>query len=140
MKKLSFLLATVWLTGCASPTVSEFSAPDGTTVKQVKCTSDPQKCFASATDSCGGGTYRVVSSESHAGGLIADLMPGPVTWYGMSYICGPSDGKMPDFAFRGQQYVPPPEPITVKVKPQNSGPRTTNCTPTYGGGMNCTTY
>jgi hypothetical protein len=28
-------------------------------------------------------------------------MPGPVTWYSMTYQCGPSDGKMPAFAFRG---------------------------------------
>jgi hypothetical protein len=28
-------------------------------------------------------------------------MSGPVTWYSVTYQCGPSDGKMPTFTFRG---------------------------------------
>lgn len=30
---------------------------------------------------------------------MADVIAGPVTWYSLSYQCGPSDGKMPSFAF-----------------------------------------
>lgn len=122
--------ALVLLSGCATTSVKQFQAPDGTAVKTVKCTSDPQKCFVAASESCpGSGTYRVVSSESHAGGLAADWIPGPVTWYGMSYACGTSDGKLPTFAFQGQQYIP--EPILIR------NPTTTNCT-TYGNNINCT--
>src|SRR5262245_19518153 len=33
--------------------------------------------------------------------------PGPVTWYAMSYRCGPSDGRLANFPFRGQRFKPP---------------------------------
>jgi hypothetical protein len=46
------------------------------------------------------GPYQVIESESHPGRLLENTMPGPVTWYGMTYQCGPYEGKMP-FAFRG---------------------------------------
>jgi hypothetical protein len=123
------------LAACATSSVSEFQAPDGTIVKSVKCSSDRAKCFASASQSCpNGGTYRVLTSQSNAGGLVADLIPGPVTWYAMTYACGPSDGRMPDFKFVGQQYTPPPPPVITQQKPT-----TTNCT-RIGNTVNCTTY
>jgi len=126
------LLQVAMLTACATGGVSEYRAPDGTAIKTVKCSSDPGKCFALASQSCPAqGTYRVVSSESHAGGLLADIMPGPVTWYSMTFACGPSDGRMPEFRFGGQQYTPPP--VIVKQ------PTTTNCTK-IGDNINCNSY
>lgn len=137
MKLFPILFHLVLLSGCAT-SVSEFRAPDGSVVKTVKCSSDSTKCFSLAAQSCPSpGTYRVVSSESHAGGVLADIMPGPVTWYGMTYTCGPSDGRMPEFSFVGQQYTPqppPPKPIVVRQQPT-----TTNCTKA-GNSVNCTTY
>jgi len=126
------------LVACASPSVTEFKAPDGTSVKTAKCTSEPSKCFIAASQSCGGdGTYRVVSSESHAGGIAADLIPGPVTWYAMTYVCGPSDGKMPNFKWVGQVYTsPPPSPTPQIGRP---APTTTNCTK-IGDSLSCRTY
>src|SRR5262249_13549150 len=41
-----------------------------------------------------GGSYQILYSDIHPGGLLADILPGPVTWYTMSYVCGPSDGKI----------------------------------------------
>jgi hypothetical protein len=68
---------------------------------------------------------------------MADVLPGPVTWYGMTYACGPSDGRMPDFKFVGQQYVPPsPPPSPIVIKQQ---PTTTNCTK-MGDTVTCRTY
>lgn len=131
---LTVLLLAV-VTGCGTQTVKQYKAPDGTAIKAVKCTTDSAKCFALASQSCpNGGTYRVISSDSHAGGLLADLFPGPVTWYSMTYSCGPSDGRMPDFSFAGQQYVPPPAPIVVKQKPT-----TTTCNP-IGNSVTCRSY
>ena len=72
----------------------------------MKCNVDLGKCFSQATSICGG-SYQVVDSESHAGGTLADIFPGPVTWYGMTYVCGPSDGKYPNFPFQGQRYSAP---------------------------------
>lgn len=138
---VSAWLAFLPLVGCASgPSVNEFRGPDGTVLRTVKCSSDPQKCMAMASSSCpGGGTYRVMSSESHAGGLVADVMPGPFTWYGMTYACGPSDGRLPDFRFQGQQYAPPP-PVVVQPRPVPMPmPTTTNCR-RVGDTVNCTTY
>lgn len=134
MKFLIVFPLIVLIAGCATTSVSQFQAPDGTSTKTVKCNTDPAKCFNSATQSCPvDGTYRVVSSASRAGGLAADLIPGPVTWYYMTYICGPSDGVMPDFKFTGQQYVPAPAPVIVRQTPTM-----TNCS-AIGNTVNCTT-
>lgn len=134
MRKAASLLGLSLLGACATTNVSQYQAPDGTAIKTVKCSSDPAKCFAAATQSCAGdGRYRVISSASRAGGLAADLIPGPVTWFYMTYACGPSDGKMPEFAFTGQQYVPPPAPVIVKTAPS-----TTTCS-TLGSTVSCNT-
>jgi hypothetical protein len=128
MRPLLLVPLLAALTGCAA-TVKEFRAPDGSAVKTVKCSSDSAKCFAAASESCpDGGTYRVLGSASRAGGLAADLIPGPITWYYMSYVCGPSDGTMPDFPFTGSQYVPP----------AYTPPTTTRCT-TIGSTTTCRT-
>lgn len=138
MRFLAYVMVAFAFTACASPTVKEFRAPDGTSVRTVKCTSEPSKCFVAASQSCtGGGTYRVLSSESHAGGIAADLIPGPVTWYAMTYVCGPSDGQMPEFKWVGPGYTPPPPtPAPQVVRP---APSTTNCT-RIGDSVSCRTY
>ena len=55
---------------------------------------------------CRGGSYQILDSESHAGGLLIDAIPGPVTWYTMTYTCGPSDGRLADFPFQGPRFNP----------------------------------
>lgn len=121
-----------FLVGCAS--VSETRAPDGSVMKNVKCSSNSAKCFKDASESCENtnGSYRVVASHSNAGGIFADIFPGPVTWYNMTYICGPSDGAMPTFPLIGS--VP-----AMPVMPQSSKPERTNCY-MIGNSMNCTSY
>jgi hypothetical protein len=69
-------------------------------VRSAKCRQDSTLCTSEAARICGG-SYRVVDSESHAGGLISDALPGPFAWYAMTYVCGRSDGRYPTFAFRG---------------------------------------
>lgn len=133
MKRYLTIISLASLAGCMTPTINEFQSPDGSKIKTVKCTSDPKKCFSSASQSCpGAGTYRVVSSESHAGGIFADWLPGPITWYGMTYACGPSDGKLPEFRLQGQQYTPPAAAPARRAT-------TTTCTP-MGSGMTCNSY
>lgn len=143
MKRSLYLLHVVLLSGCATTGVSEFRGPDGSSIKTVKCASDPARCFAVASQSCPSmGTYRVISSESHAGGVLADILPGPVTWYGMTYACGATDGAMSDFKFSGQQYTPPPlpapalRPIIIQQQPTTT---TTNCTKA-GETVTCRSY
>ena len=84
-----------------------FNGPSGTAVNTAKCNQSSVGCLQKASQVCGG-QYLILDSEGHSGGLLADTLPGPVTWYGMTYQCGASDGKMPTFAFRGQQYVDSP--------------------------------
>jgi hypothetical protein len=68
---------------------------------RAKCSQSPTDCDEQATKDCRGGSYQILDSESHTGGLFADIIPGPVTWYTMSYACGPSDGRLAAFPFRG---------------------------------------
>lgn len=102
--------------------------------KHVKCARSPDDCFRTATRECraasrgGSGSYQVLESDSHAGGILADLIPGPITWYAMTYRCGRSDGRMPSFVFKGPQPVMP-----------DMGPSITNCQ-SYGGYVTCQRY
>ena len=80
--------------------------PNGKQLDVAKCKMGTTDCFRQATNICGG-PYQVLDSESHAGGLLADILPGPITWYSMAFQCGPSDGQMPTFQFRGAQWHPP---------------------------------
>lgn len=109
MKKLIFTVSIlIFLTGCtAGPTVVEIPSPDGSPLKKVKCVKNSSECFVAAGKSCNGGSYQVFDSESHAGGIWADALAGPATWFSFTYKCGPSDGKIPTFPFGGQQYTPP---------------------------------
>ena len=84
----------------------EFIGPSGQPIYRAECKADPSDCLRSAGATCQG-PYQVVDSESHAGGMLADILPGPVTWFSMLYQCGPSDGRMPTFQFRGPEYRPP---------------------------------
>ena len=108
---------TLLLSGCASPVVTELKAPDGTSLRNVKCNIDSQKCFVLASESCKqtNGTYKVVASHSNAGGTLLDAMPGPITWYNMTFVCGPSDGKMPNFPFRGERFSNSPT-LDIRIK------------------------
>lgn len=107
IKYLGFIAVAIFMDGCSTTKQESFSAPDGSVVKEIKCSQSPTDCYKEASKSCPNGQYRVLSSESHAGGLVADIFPGPVTWYGMTIKCGPSDGRMPTFPFDGPEYTPP---------------------------------
>jgi hypothetical protein len=72
----------------------------------TKCSVSPDQCFNEAAAMCGG-SYAVVDSESHAGGLLGDSIPGPVTWYVLTYRCGPPSNRQASFPFRGPRYTPP---------------------------------
>jgi hypothetical protein len=77
------------------------------------------------------GSYQVIGSESHSGGLVADILPGPVKWYSLTFLCGKSDGKMPDFAFSGPEQAMPSFDIPSSIQ--------TTCS-TVGNTTRCTTY
>lgn len=134
-------ITTIALAGCTTgPKLGEFRAPDGQMVKSVKCPAEAQKCFEAAAASCPApGTYRVISSDSHAGGTLADVLPGPVTWYAMNYVCGPSDGRMPDFPWTGPRYVASDPVFTPQPPAQRRRSTTTTCN-RIGNTVSCDTY
>lgn len=93
----------------ASPSHAEttsITAPNGAQILRTKCSSNPDECYQEARQTCRG-NYQILDSESHAGGLIADIMPGPVTWYSIQYQCGRSDGRMATFPHKGESWNPP---------------------------------
>lgn len=92
--------AAASLSACDVTSGNSFASPSGAVVNRTKCSQSSDACFQKAAATCGG-PYQVIESESHPGRLFEDAMPGPVTWYAMTYQCGPSDGKMPTFAFKG---------------------------------------
>lgn len=122
MRKLFILDGVFALGACAAPSTTEITAPGENRMLSSKCNTSPNGCFEQAAKQCSG-LYQVVDSYSKAGGTLADLLPGPVTWYYMTYQCGASDGRMPQFPFRGQQYTPRP---TANISCTQLG-NTTNC-------------
>lgn len=111
--------------GCTSSTNEPVPGPSGQAVRQTKCNGSPDACLRAANKTCKG-PYQVVDSSSNSGGLVADILPGPVTWYKMTYQCGPTDGRMPTFPFRGPGYVVPRA-------------TTTTCNG-FGNTVRCTSY
>lgn len=99
-------MAGIALAGCTSADQSTLE-PSGKIAHQAICSGSVDGCKRKAAQDCNG-PYRVLDSSSNAGGLVADAPLGPVTWYRMSYQCGPSDRRTPTFSFRGQRYAPPP--------------------------------
>jgi len=129
--RYSILIASLAaLSGCVSSGGEAVPGPSGKAMQEVKCNGSPSGCFKKANVMCKG-PYQVIDSSSNAGGLVADILPGPVTWYRMSFQCGRSDGRMPAFPFRGQQYTPPPVVVT--------SPTTTTCN-RYGNSVTCNSY
>jgi hypothetical protein len=99
-------VAAVLFSGCCS--AQTIVGPSGKPLHHhtAKCSQSREGCYAQATRDCRGGPYQILDSESHAGGLLMDVIPGPVTWYSMSYTCGPSDGRLADFPFQGPRFNP----------------------------------
>lgn len=101
-----FAAMTVMLALAVPVQAETIMSPSGVPLNKATCKNNPGDCLNQAGRTCGG-PYQVFDSESHAGGLLADWLPGPVTWYSMLYQCGASDGRMPSFEFRGPQWKPP---------------------------------
>ncbi|WP_336742117.1 hypothetical protein [Aureimonas altamirensis] len=136
MKVRGLLFGAIFaLSGCVATQEESIIGPSGQAMQQVKCNGSPNGCLKQANQICKG-PYQVLDSSSNAGGAIADLLPGPVTWYRMSFACGKTDGRMPSFPFRGQNYTPAPVIINQTAP---STPRTTNCSQ-FGSSISCTTH
>ncbi len=137
-KSILILMAigSLSLVGCATGQggtgLLQMTAPDGQPYYRVKCNGSEQDCLAQANEACAG-TYQVVTSESHAGGLLADWIPGPVKWYSMHFACGPSDGSFPTFPHNGPTFAEAWDSyqdrlVAMEIARQQNRPLTTTCT------------
>lgn len=63
-------------------------------VKSVKCNIDFNKCLEAIRNACGG-RYQIHNRGSHMGGLLADILPGPIVWYTATYTCGEFSEESP---------------------------------------------
>lgn len=106
MKQCFFVLVLA-LAGINPAHSQGYVEPSGQRFTTVKCKDNPGACLAEAAQICRG-SYQVLNSNSHAGGLAADAIPGPVTWFAMTIRCGRSDGRVPDFPYVGPVYRPAP--------------------------------
>lgn len=123
-------LALLALPGIVS--AGTFVGPDGKPVNQTKCRVSPTGCYEEAHDTCHG-PYQILDSESHAGGILADILPGPVTWYSFTYACGRSDGRLASFQLRGSE----PKMPDIRVQPPAvvaAPPAVTRCSSNRVGG------
>jgi S1-C subfamily serine protease len=56
-------------------------------VNSVKCNIDFKNCLETIRSVCGS-KYHIHSRGHHMGGLLADIIPGPIVWYTAVYSCG----------------------------------------------------
>jgi hypothetical protein len=56
-------------------------------VNSVKCNIDFKNCLETIRSVCGG-KYHIHSRGTHMGGLLADILPGPIVWFTAAYSCG----------------------------------------------------
>jgi hypothetical protein len=138
MKKIFLLVmpCALALFACVEPEQTSAIGPSGQTMLVAKCSQSPSACYQKASETCSG-PYQVLDSYSKSGGLLADVLPGPVTWYYMTYQCGQTDGRTPTFPFRGQQYVSPP---IIQAPVQTYRPSTTTTCNRLGNSVTCNSY
>lgn len=115
------------LSACGGRGVSRIQDPSGASDNsssgyfKAKCKSDVGDCMQDAQRQCGG-VYSVIHQESHAGGSLADLLPGPVTWYTVTFRCGAETAERiaaPERAEVAPNAVSSPPGIAVSAFPKS---------------------
>jgi hypothetical protein len=130
---LCLFVAGVVTSACRGTGVREIRGAGDERVYEARCKSSAADCIADARSTCSSG-YELLDSESHAGGLLADALPGPVTWYAMTFRCDVAgSSERPEFPFRGARYVeaePAPEPAApARRASYDEGPTATPSPP-----------
>lgn len=69
------------------PSISFAQNSSSEEIKQARCNINPDKCYEQATFNCQPKKYQVKSTKTNLGGLFADVLPGPFTWYTITYSC-----------------------------------------------------
>src|SRR5258708_23855529 len=82
-----FCLVALGLPGCMETAGPSFNGPTGAALNTAKCSQSSVGCLQKASQVCGG-QYSVVHKQSHSGGLVAALLPRPVTCDPLTSQCG----------------------------------------------------
>ena len=112
-------VAAALFSGCCSAQTSPSGKPLQP-IHRAKCSHSPAGCYEQATRDCRGGSYQILESESHAGGLLLDILPGPATWYTMSYVCGPAKPAQTVIRLPGWTGKRPPMPVNYASQDFNA--------------------
>jgi hypothetical protein len=73
---VAILAAVIACTFNEALLAESFIGPSGRPMHSTKCSRSPNDCYRSASQACAG-PYKVLDSQSNAGGLVADLHAGP---------------------------------------------------------------
>lgn len=115
MRRSALALVLVVFSGPAlADKIDHIDAPSGITVDYTKCSRNPNRCMKAVAEYCEG-SYQVIDSESHMGTVVSDIFVGQVTWYSMTFLCGRSDGRLPDFPYRGPNAARPSAIIPPQI-------------------------
>ena len=132
--------AAAWLgAGCAT-SQETFTGPSGGEMHEAKCGGDASGCYESAAETCGGGEYQVLDSRKRSGGIVTDALPGPVTWYYLTFACGPSNGMVATFPQERHDSAGIQAALAAGSGAQPARqPRNVSCS-TLAGVMTCNAY
>ena len=92
MKKILLLLSLLLVVGCVSSSGSAFVSPEGESIYYTKCNVSEEGCLKDIAENCPSG-YNTINTETHMGGILADLIPGPVRWWSITYSCKEEETK-----------------------------------------------
>ncbi len=133
------IIVSMILSSCAGKDEVVKTSAYGTDAYKVKCTNTPESCLEDAYKQCNGRTFTTIYSDSHAGGILADYIPGPTTWYALTFKCG-GPGTKPNFAWRGtttQEAISSMKAMQTIQKSFQPQTTQTNCYK-LGNSINCT--
>lgn len=133
---ISVISALLLLSGCAG--TKEFRSPSGDVMHVTKCKFSEAQCFNDAFETCKG-PYEVLNGVRSTGGLLADALPGPVSWFKMTYKCGAGSNVIPEFRNDGRPVIMPQMVVPQFTPPQQPAPANVTCTK-FGNSVNCSAY
>ena len=89
MKKVFLLLAIMVIAnGCSGKVAAtKISGPTGGVAYIVKCKKSVAYCMQKLGTLCKGSAYDIISDDTHAGGVFADILPGPTVWHTVVATC-----------------------------------------------------
>jgi hypothetical protein len=105
--KLLAIFIGVFLVGCAGGAFNKFAEAQNETLREVKCSKEPDVCIAEAVEVCAqiNLKHNIISSYSKHGSAIFDSLPGYTVWYGLTYSCTELENTtIAWFPFKGMNY------------------------------------